>query len=118
MKPMDWVEYCLSLSGTYKDYPFGEEWIVLRHRESKKSFAFFYEKEGKHCVNLKCDPLRADFLRRIYSWVTPGYHMNKVHWNTIWLNNADEDEVRSMILHSYLLTARNRQKKGRKKGET
>ena len=78
----------------------------------------FYEKEGKHCVNLKCDPLRADFLRRIYSWVTPGYHMNKVHWNTIWLNNADEDEVRSMILHSYLLTARNRQKKGRKKGET
>ena len=65
----------------------------------------FYERMGKLCVNLKCDPLRADFLRRALPWVTPGYHMNKTHWNTVWLDQADWDETCSMILHSYLLTA-------------
>ena len=100
-----WVGFCLSLSETYRDYPFGEEWTVLRHKGSKKSFALFYQGGAGLCVNLKCDPLRADFLRRVYPWVTPGYHMNKTHWNTVLLDRADEDEVRSMILHSYLLTA-------------
>ena len=106
MKSMEeGMAFCLSLSASYRDYPFGEGWTVFRHRENDKSFAFFYEKDGRPCVNLKCEPLRADFLRRAFTWVTPGYHMNKTHWNTIWLDRSEEDEVRSMILHSYQLTA-------------
>ncbi|MCI8501617.1 MAG: MmcQ/YjbR family DNA-binding protein [Oscillospiraceae bacterium] len=101
-----WEAFCGSLPGVYRDYPFGEEWLVFRHRETHKIFALFYQKDGVPCLNLKCEPLRADFLRRAFDWVTPGYHMNKSHWNTVRLNSADENEVRSMILHSYSLTGK------------
>lgn len=111
-----WSEFCLSFPGVYRDYPFGEEWTVFRHRGNKKAFAFFYERGGVLRVNLKCDPFRADLLRSSFSWVTPGYHMNKTHWNTVCLSDAvgNEDEVRSMIAHSFSLTA---EKKSKKKGE-
>lgn len=108
-----WSEFCLSFPGVYRDYPFGEEWTVFRHRKTGKSFAFFYERGGTLCVNLKCDPFRADLLRRSFSWVTPGYHMNKTHWNTVCLSGAagNEDEVRSMISHSFSLTEKKPKKK-------
>ena len=32
----------------------------MRHRANKKSFALIYERNGKLCVNLKCDPIEAD----------------------------------------------------------
>ena len=34
-------------------------------------------------VNLKCDPQEAIMLRDIFPSVIPGYHMSKVHWNTV-----------------------------------
>jgi predicted DNA-binding protein (MmcQ/YjbR family) len=34
-------------------------------------------------VSLKCDPERAVELREHYPGIVPGYHMNKVHWNTV-----------------------------------
>ncbi len=33
-------------------------------------------------INLKCDPVRALILRQDFPEITPGYHMNKQHWNT------------------------------------
>ena len=51
----------------------------MRHRANKKSFALIYERNGKLYVNLKCDPMEADFLRQAFVDVTPAYHMNKVH---------------------------------------
>ena len=36
--------------------------------------------------------IEADFLRQIFTDVTPGYHMNKTHWNTIILG-GDVSEV-------------------------
>ncbi len=56
------------------------------------------------CLNLKCEPLRADFLRRAFDWVTPGYHMNKSHWNTIVLGLVPEADVKNMIGDSFRLT--------------
>jgi len=82
------IDYCLTYPDAYEDYPFNEltgapdaAWVVMRHKGNKKSFALIYERGG-FCVNLKCEPFRADFLRQIYSDVTPAYHMNKEHWNT------------------------------------
>lgn len=104
------IDYCLTYPDAYEDYPFDEivdgpdAWTVMRHRLNKKSFAFIYERGGL-CVNLKCEPDRADFLRQVYTGVTPAYHMNKEHWNTVHLNSdVPEDELRGMIEHSYRLT--------------
>ena len=53
---------CLNLKNTYEDYPFDEEWTVIRHKGSKKCFAFIFEKEGLK-INLKCEPMQAAFKR-------------------------------------------------------
>ena len=58
--------------------------------------------DGDLSINLKCDPAFAIDLRERYSSVTPGYHMNKKHWNTINLDGTVPDkEVFSWIDHSY-----------------
>lgn len=104
------IDYCLTYSDAYEDYPFDEiigpeAWTVMRHRSNKKTFALIYERNGL-CVNLKCEPMRADFLRGAYAGVTPGYHMNKTHWNTVRLpSDVPEDALRDMIDLSFELTA-------------
>ena len=53
-------------------------------------------------VNLKCDPERAVSLREEYDGViTPGYHMSKVHWNTLYLEQLPDKLVHELIDHSY-----------------
>ena len=105
MNKQEIVEYCLSLPGAYEDYPFDEQWTTMRHRENKKSFAFIYARYNRLCVNLKCDPHRADFLLQIYNDVVPGYHMNKEHWNTVNMDgDVPEEYLLDMIQHSYDLT--------------
>ena len=61
-----------------------------------------FEREGKLCINLKCEPMQAEFFRRVYVGVTPGYHMNKEHWNTV-LPDSDvpTDTFYAMIQESY-----------------
>ena len=55
-------------------------------------------------ANLKCDPDLALNLRDQYEQVTPGYHMNKRHWNTVEIEgDISEVELRKMIDHSYEL---------------
>ena len=103
------IDYCLTYPDAYEDYPFDElsgapdSWAVMRHSGNKKSFAFIYERGGL-CVNLKCEPLRADFLRQVYPSVTPAYHMNKEHWNTVRPDEVPEDALYEMIEYSYKLT--------------
>ena len=101
------IDYCLAFPAVYEDYPFDSitdpgKWTAMRHRSNTKTFAFIYERHGKLCVNLKCDPFEADFLRQAYADVTPGYHMNKTHWNTISLGGDVPDEIlKRMIERSY-----------------
>ena len=101
------IDYCLNFPAAYEDYPFADIkdigiWTVMRHRTNKKTFAMIYERHGKLCVNLKCEPLEADLLRQLFTDVTPGYHMNKTHWNTVTINgDVPDGELQRMIAHSY-----------------
>ena len=110
------IDFCLALPAVYEDYPFANItdigiWTVMRHRTNKKTFAYIYEMSGKLCVNLKCDPLEADFLRQMFTDVTPGYHMNKAHWNTITIGgDVPDEQLERMITHSYDLIKPKRRK--------
>ncbi|MCL1882669.1 MAG: MmcQ/YjbR family DNA-binding protein [Defluviitaleaceae bacterium] len=106
------IDYCLALQGAYEDYPFDGQaahsddgtWTVMRHSGNKKSFAHIYERNEKLCINLKCDPFKADFLRGVYTDLVPGWHMNKTHWNTVYVGgDVPNDELCDLIRHSYEL---------------
>ena len=107
MTRQELIDYCLTFPTAYEDYPFDDvtdagAWTVMRHKANKKSFALIYERGGRLCVNLKCDPLEADFLRQIYEDVTPAYHMNKTHWNTVTTGgDVPDDALERMIERSY-----------------
>jgi predicted DNA-binding protein (MmcQ/YjbR family) len=97
-------EYCLSKPHATEGTPFGPD--VLVFKVGGKIFALAALDEVPTTVNLKCDPdLALDFRDR-YEQVTPGYHMNKKHWNTVEIETRIPDaELRMMIDHSYDLVA-------------
>ena len=98
-------EYCLSKPYAIEDTPFGPD--VLVFKVSGKMFALAAVDEVPPSVNLKCDPDLALDLRDRYEQITPGYHMNKKHWNTVQMDGGVPDtEVRRMIDHSYDLVAK------------
>ena len=98
-------EYCLSKPCASESTPFGPD--VLVFKVSGKMFALAALDEVPTTVNLKCDPDLALELRDRYEHVTPGYHMNKKHWNTVEIEGGIPDpELRKMINHSYDLVAK------------
>jgi predicted DNA-binding protein (MmcQ/YjbR family) len=97
-------EYCLSKPRATEGTPFGPDVLVFKVRG--KMFALAALEEVPTTVNLKCDPDLALDLRDRYEQVTPGYHMNKKHWNTVEIEGGIPDaELRKMIDHSYDLVA-------------
>ena len=107
------IDFCLSLKGTYEDYPFQDfNWTIMRHNDNKKMFAAIYERQNNIWINVKCDPNLAYMWRNTFEAVIPAYHMNKLHWNSIILDGTiPVDEIKNMIYDSYELT---KQKKKRK----
>ena len=107
-------EYCLSKPAATEDTPFGPEDIVFK--VEGKMFAIAALDEVPPRVNLKCDPDLALELRDRFEQVSPGYHMNKKHWNTIELDGViPEREIKKMIDHSYDLVLRSLPKAKREK---
>jgi predicted DNA-binding protein (MmcQ/YjbR family) len=94
--------YCLSKKGSKEDYPFGPDPLVIK--VGSKMFALISKIDSKIHISLKCDPILTHTLRKEYTWVTPGYHLNKEHWNTLIIDEfTPEDKVSWMIDISYEL---------------
>jgi predicted DNA-binding protein (MmcQ/YjbR family) len=94
-------EHCLALPAVTEGFPFGEETLVFKVGE--KLFLLIGLTEGNR-FNVKCDPELAMDLRERYSEVQPGFHMNKKHWNTVYMDGSlSEKQLREMIDHSYNL---------------
>ena len=97
-------EYAMQKPGVTEDFPFDESTLVFR--VMNKMFMLAGLDNVPISVNLKCDPERAIELREEYESVTPGYHMNKKHWNTVCLEgDVGTDVLKDLIDHSYALVA-------------
>jgi predicted DNA-binding protein (MmcQ/YjbR family) len=109
MTRQDIINFCLTFPAAYEDYPFDKivdenATTVMRHKSNKKSFALIMRHGGKLYLNLKCDPFEADFLRQAFKAVIPGYHMSKVHWNTVVCGedcDVPVEEIKRMVGNSY-----------------
>ena len=98
-------EYCLLKKGTTESFPFDETTLVFK--VMNKMYALV-NLEGRLSVNLKCNPEIAVSLREEYAFIVPGYHMNKQHWNTIYIDDLVPDQlVKQWIDHSYDLIVKN-----------
>ena len=100
----EWLEeYCLGKRGAEKEIK--EEWEATLYRIRGKIFVMQGgDKEGKPIITIKCEPSFGRFLRDEYKDIIPGYHMNKEHWNSVYIGGKVPDEVvKQMIDMSYSL---------------
>lgn len=92
---------CLSFPGVTEDFPFDENTLVFR--VMGKMFLLVDVVQADR-INIKCNPEEAVELRERFPTVLPGYHMNKVHWNTVMLKGAyPPGALASWIRDSYNL---------------
>ncbi|MES2278067.1 MAG: MmcQ/YjbR family DNA-binding protein [Bacteroidota bacterium] len=102
-------EYCISKPGVTEGFPFDQDTLVFK--AGGKMFLLIGLGDASK-FNVKCDPELAVELRERYSEVQPGYHMSKVHWNTVHMDgNLTEKQLREMIDHSYGLIFKSLPKK-------
>jgi len=100
----------LNLPFVTEDFPFDE--VTLVFRIGNKIFAILPLDAGEPSVSLKCDPEWAEELRTTFTAITPGYHLNKKHWNSVLLNQGLEREmIIKMLEHSYTLVLQSLPKK-------
>lgn len=99
-------KYLLSKHQAKEAFPSGPD--VAVYKVCHKMFATLSRESGAVRVNLKCDPEQAVTLRAKYPAVQPGHHMNKKHWNTVFLDSTiPESEIQRMIDNSYELVINN-----------
>jgi predicted DNA-binding protein (MmcQ/YjbR family) len=95
--------YCINKKGVTESFPFDNETLVFKVLD--KMFLLMSLERQPVSMNVKCDPEMAVQLRERYpESVFPGYHMNKMHWNTVIVNNGlNSDLIKSFIDNSYQL---------------
>jgi len=102
-------EYCLSFKGTTEELPFDENTLVFK--VLGKMFALCNMMSFEF-TNLKCDPEKAVNLREEHTEVTPAWHMNKKHWNSVsFMGDLSYQQIENWIEDSYNLVVKNMPKK-------
>lgn len=93
-------QYCLSKKGVTEEFPFDE--VTLVFKVMGKMFALAPLERIPSQVNLKCDPEKAILLREEWDGlITPGYHMSKIHWNTLIMEQLPTALLMELIDNSY-----------------
>lgn len=92
-------DYCLSLPDVEESMPFGPNHVVFK--TFNKMFLLVGLDELPIQFNVKCDPAIALVLREQFpDSVFPGWHMNKKHWNTIYVNGHLPDALLIDFIYS------------------
>jgi len=102
-------DFCLSFPGTSESLPFDESTLVFK--VMGKIFAIT-DIDDFESISLKCSPEIAQELRERYQCVSPGYHLNKKHWNSIKIDGElSENDIKYWIAYSYQLVVQGLPKK-------
>ncbi|WP_293268745.1 MmcQ/YjbR family DNA-binding protein [Neptunomonas sp.] len=99
------INYLRAKPESVEDFPFGSDVHVFKVKD--KMFGLVSVYKGRLCINLKSDPQDAIELRDLFEDVIPGYHMNKQHWNTVFIDGEiPSGEVERQIDCSYALVVK------------
>ncbi len=109
MNKSELIKLCTKQKDSISVHPWDKypasEYAVIKHKSNQKWFALVFELEGELCVNLKCNPFDAVMLRDMNEFIRPAWHMNKKHWNTIYIEKCPIKMLENLIKESYKLTA-------------
>ena len=119
-------KYALDTYGSEPEYlcQSTPDYAVLRHVDNTKWYGIvmylerrrlgFYEDGMVDILNVKCDPMQAEFLRQRPGFL-PGYHMNHRQWLTILLDGTvSDDQILDLLDQSYQMTATKAKQRGKK----
>jgi len=110
MNVEDIREYCLSKQVVSESTPFDN--VTLVFKVAGKMFAIIPLDETELSITLKCDPEKAIALREEFPVVKPGFHTNKKHWNSIFIDGSvDKNLILEWIDHSYEMVVQGLSKK-------
>ena len=124
MTKQQFFDYCLTTYSTAPDYPFDDDFetAVLRHGDNKKWYALVMRisrrklginsDEMVDVVNLKL-PTEMFGSFGVEDGVYPAYHMNKLHWISVILQDAPEEVINFLVSVSFEAT-KTKTKKGAK----
>lgn len=99
-----WIEeYCMAKKAAEKEYK--PDWEATLYKIHGKMFAMLSnDAKNKPILNVKSEPTVGQTMRNSYRCIVAGYHMNKEHWNSIYLDGeVPDDVVKNMIDSSYNL---------------
>lgn len=111
-------EYCLSLKGVWEKMPFPN----VADRYSRDVLCFYVADKWFCFVNievfdfccLKCSPEESGELQSSYEGITPGWHMNKKYWISVYFSKDVSDEkIRELVKNSYKIVVNSLTKKER-----
>ncbi len=102
-------KYCLDKKGVTEGMPFDDN--VLVFKVGKKIFSLL-SLNNFDFVNLKCDPEKSIELREEHEGIKGAFHMNKKHWNSVYVNSDVPDKLLlELVDHSYDLVLKSLTKK-------
>ena len=122
MTKQDFLAFCRDTYGTTPDFPFDDwnESAVLRHADTQKWYGIVMRiprrkfgienEELVDVVNLKL-PTEMFGAFSPADGVYPAYHMNKLHWISVLLSDAQDDLTIFLTSVSYEATKRNSKKR-------
>jgi predicted DNA-binding protein (MmcQ/YjbR family) len=94
-------EFALSMKGVTEELFAENEWISFR--VEGKWFMLMQLDALEPRIAVKLLPETGSSLREQYEGVRPAYHMNKEHWNDLYLEQLNDELVEKCIRDSYLL---------------
>lgn len=109
-------EYCLSLKGVYEKMPF----LNVPNKYSRNCLCFYISNKWFCFVNIeifdfcciKCAPNESGELQSRYVGITPGWHMNKKLWISVYFNQDIPDNmIKTLVKHSYDIVVNSLSKK-------
>ena len=127
MTKREFLEYCMDTYGTSPDYPFEDDFetAVLRHSDNRKWYAlvmwvarskFGLGRDELTCVvNLKL-PSEMFGSFGAADGVYPAYHMNKLHWISVILDDVSEELLHFLVNASYEATKQKKKRKTARRG--
>lgn len=97
-------DYCLNKKEVTESLPFNDTALVMK--VNGKMFAIIDLSE-KLRISLKCDPEKVPYIIEKFESITTGYHLNKKHWITVYIDGSiEEDYINKWIDDSYRLIVR------------